>query len=48
MVTIEFMIMIAVVLIIVVAELIIVAMELGLELIVVIATEIVAQPVVQW
>ena len=47
MVTIEFMIMIAVVLIIVVAELIIVAMELGLELIVVIATEIVAQPVVQ-
>ena len=47
MVTIEFMIMIAVVLIIVVAELIIVAMELGLELSVVIATEIVAQPVVQ-
>ena len=40
--------MIAVVLIIVVAELIIVTLELGLELIIVIATEIVAQPVVQW
>ena len=47
MVTIDFLIIIAVVLIIVVAELIIVALELGLELIIVIATEIVAQPVVQ-